>query len=43
VIFKERLENFSSEEQLHPMGQYLASIITRTRRFQFVQMKSLGS
>jgi len=33
----------SSKELLHQMGQYLAWIIPRTRKFKFVQMKSLGS
>jgi len=33
----------SSQEQLHQMGKYLAWSIPRTRRFKFVQMKSLGS
>jgi len=33
----------SSQELLHQMGQYLAWSIPMTRRFRFVEMKSLGS
>jgi len=33
----------SSQELLHHVGQYLAWIIPRTRRFKIVQIKSLGS
>jgi len=43
VIYKEMLKTISSQELLHEMGQYLAWIIPRTRRFKFVQIKSLGS
>jgi len=34
------LKKSSSPALLHQMGQYLASIISRTRRFKFVQLKS---
>jgi len=37
------LKKTSSQELLHQMGQYLAWIIHRTRRFKGVQIKSLGS
>jgi len=37
------LKKSSSQELLHQMGQYLAWSIPRTRRFKFVQIKSLGS
>jgi len=37
------LKKSSSKELLHQIGQYLAQNITRTGRFNFVQMKSLGS
>jgi len=43
VIYSEMLKKCSSQEQLHQIGQYIAWIITRTREFKFVQMKSLGS
>jgi len=33
----------SSQDLLHQIGQYLAWSIPRTRRFKFVQIKSLGS
>jgi len=39
----ERLKIFSYQELLHQIGQYLAWSISRTRRFNVVQMKSLGS
>jgi len=39
----EMLKKSSEEELLHQTGQYLARIIPRTMRFNFVQMKSLGS
>jgi len=41
VIFREKLKK-SSQELLCQMGQYLAWIIPRTRRFKFIQIKSLG-
>jgi len=41
--FKECFKKCSSQDLLHQMGQYLAWIIPRTRRFKFVQIKSLGS
>jgi len=37
------LKKSSSQELLHQIGQYLAWSFTRTRRFKFVQMKSIGS
>jgi len=43
AIYKEMLKKYSSQELLHQMGQYLAWIISRTKRFNFVQIKSLGS
>jgi len=36
------LKKMFSRELLHQMGQFLAWIIPRTRRFKFVQMTSLG-
>jgi len=33
----------SFQKLLHQIGQYLAWIIPRTRRFNFVQIKFLGS
>jgi len=33
----------TSQELLHQIGHYLAWSFLRTRRFKFVQMKSLGS
>jgi len=43
VIYRERCKKKSSQELLHQIGQYLVWITSRTRRFIFVQMKSLGS
>jgi len=42
-MYKEMLKKYSSQELLHQMGQFLGQIIPRTRRLNFVQMKSLGS
>jgi len=43
VIYREMFKKSSSQELQHQMGQYLAWIIPRTRRFNFIQIKSLGS
>jgi len=40
---REILKKSSSREQLHQIGQYLAWNIPRTKRFNFVQIKSLVS
>jgi len=37
------IKTYSSQELLHQMGQYLAWSNSWTRRFKFIQMKSLGS
>jgi len=39
----EMLKKSSSQELLHQMGQYSAWITPKTRRFKFVQIKSLWS
>jgi len=41
VICRERFKKSSSQELLHQIGQCLAWSIPRTRRFKFVQIKSL--
>jgi len=43
VIYREMLKKCYSQELLHQIGQYLAWSFPGTRRFKFVQMKSLGS
>jgi len=42
VMYMEMLKT-SSQELLHQIRQYVAWIIPMTRRFQFFQIKSLGS
>jgi len=42
-IYWEILKQFSSQERLHQMGQYLAWSILGARELKFVQMKSLES
>jgi len=42
-LYREMFKKSSSQELLHQMGQYLAWSIPKTRKFKFVQMKSLGS
>jgi len=37
------LKKSSSKELMHQIGQYLAWSVPRIGRFNFVQMKSLGS
>jgi len=43
VIYREMLKKASSQELLHEIGQYLAWSIPRTKRFNFITIKSLGS
>jgi len=43
VIYREMSKKSSSQELLYQMGQYLERSIPVTRKFKFVQMKSLGS
>jgi len=43
VIYKEIIKKSSSQELLHQMGYYLDWSIPRTRRYNFVQIKTLGS
>jgi len=43
VIYREMRKTYSSQKQLHQIGQYLAWNILGTRRFKFVKIKSLGS
>jgi len=43
VIYRECLKKCFSQDLLYQMGQYLAWIIPRTKRFSVVQIKSLGS
>jgi len=43
VIYREMLKKSSSKELLHQIGQYLTWSFPRTRRFSFLEMKSLGS
>jgi len=42
LLYSEIIKKSSSQELLHQMGQYLAWIIPRKRRFKFVQIKFLG-
>jgi len=43
VIYREMFKKCSSQDLLHQMGQDLAWNIPRTRKFKFVQIKSLES
>jgi len=43
TIYREMFKKTSSKELQHQIGQYLTWRISRTGRFNFVQMKSLGS
>jgi len=41
VTYSEMFKTNSSQELLHQVGQYLEWSIPRTRKFKFVQIKSL--